>query len=163
MTESYFLGVDIGSTKSHALIADATGRAVGFGQGGPGNHEVVGYDGLKAVLQEITAAALASAGLNREQIAGAGFGVSGYDWPSERADTLAAIATLGLQAPIEAVNDTLIGLLAGAEAGWGVAVVAGTGCNCWGYDRYGRIGRMTGHGEPFAERAGAGDLVAAAV
>lgn len=163
MTEAYFLGVDIGSTKSHALIADATGRAVGFGRGGPGNHEVVGYDGLKAVLHDITTAALAAAGIRREQIAGAGFGVSGYDWPSERADTLAAIATLGLQAPVEAVNDTLIGLLAGAEAGWGVAVVAGTGCNCWGYDRHGRVGRMTGHGEPFAERAGAGDLVAAAV
>lgn len=70
---------------------------------------------------------------------------------------------MGLRAQVEAVNDTLIGLLAGAEAGWGVAVVAGTGCNCWGYDRHGRVGRMTGHGEPFAEYAGAGELVAAAV
>ena len=47
----YFLGIDIGGTKSHALIADETGRAVGFGQGGPGNHEVVGYSGLEAMLQ----------------------------------------------------------------------------------------------------------------
>ena len=31
----YFLGVDVGATKSHALIADETGRAVGFGPPGP--------------------------------------------------------------------------------------------------------------------------------
>jgi len=159
----YFLGVDIGATKSHALIADGTGRAVGFGQAGPGNHEVVGYEGLRAVLQQVTAAALASAGIERRQVCGAGFGVAGYDWPSERADTLAAIATLGLDAALEAVNDTVIGLLAGAEAGWGVAVVAGTGCNCWGCDRQGRYAQLTGQGEAFAEYGGAGDIVAAAV
>ena len=32
----YFLGVDIGGTKSHALIADENGQAVGFGQAGAG-------------------------------------------------------------------------------------------------------------------------------
>ena len=32
---AYFLGIDIGGTKSHALIADEEGRAVGFGQAGP--------------------------------------------------------------------------------------------------------------------------------
>ncbi len=163
MTGQYFLGVDIGATKSHALIADAAGRAVGFGQAGPGNHEVVGYPGLIAVLEQITTAALASAGIRRQQIAGAGFGVAGYDWPSERADTLAAIATLGLDAAVEAANDTLIGLLVGAEAGWGVAVVAGTGSNCLGLDRQRRIAQLTGCGEAFAEYGGAGDIVAAAV
>lgn len=163
MTGQYFLGVDIGATKSHALVADAAGRAVGFGQAGPGNHEVVGYPGLIAVLQQITTAALASAGIRRQQIAGAGFGVAGYDWPSERADTLAAIATLGLDAAVEAANDTLIGLLVGAEAGWGVAVVAGTGSNCLGLDRQRRIAHLTGCGEAFAEYGGAGDIVAAAV
>src|SRR5688572_18569709 len=50
----YFLGVDTGGTKSHALIADETGRAVGFAQGGTGNHESVGYDGLRKVLSSIT-------------------------------------------------------------------------------------------------------------
>lgn len=163
MTKQYFLGVDIGATKSHALVADTAGRAIGFGQAGPGNHEVVGYPGLIAVLEEITSAALAAAGIKRQGIAGAGFGIAGYDWPSERADTLAAIATLGLDAAVEAVNDTLIGLLAGSEAGWGVAVVAGTGSNCWGINRQGRIAHLTGCGEAFAEYGGGGDIVAAAV
>jgi N-acetylglucosamine kinase-like BadF-type ATPase len=159
----YYLGVDVGGTKSHALIADATGRAVGFGQAGPGNHEVVGYDGLRQVLEEITAQAEAMASIRRGEIAGAGFGVGGYDWPSERAATLEAIAVLGLQAPVEAVNDTIVGLLAGAEQGWGVALIAGTSNNCRGWDRNHREGRVLGNGVLFGEHGGAYELVLRAV
>ena len=159
----YFLGVDVGGTKSHALIADETGQAVGFAEAGPGNHEVVGYPGLTAALKQATSAALAMVGIGCEQVAGAGFGVAGYDWPSERAPTLAAVETLGLQAPLEVVNDTIIGLLAGAEAGWGVAVVAGTGANCWGWDRQRNTGRVMGNGYLFGENGGAGELVITAV
>lgn len=160
---NYYLGIDIGATKSHALIADENGCAVGFGQSGPGNHEIVGYHGLAAALQAVTDQALADAGIARQQIAGAGFGVAGYDWPSELPPTLEAIATLGLTAPLEVVNDTIIGLVAGAEAGWGVAVIAGTSNNCWGWDAQHRIGRVTGNGGMFGEHGGSGELVQEAV
>jgi N-acetylglucosamine kinase-like BadF-type ATPase len=160
----YFLGVDIGATKTHALIADETGMAVGFGEAGPGNHETVGYAGLAAALDIAVTAALAAAGLASEQIAGAGFGVAGYDWPSEREPTLRAIGSLGLRAPVEAVNDTILGLLTGASEGWGVAVVSGTGCNCRGWDRSRQQeGKVTGHGLWMGEAAGAGELVLQAV
>lgn len=160
---NYYLGIDIGATKSHALIADENGCAVGFGQSGPGNHEIVGYQGLAAALQAVTDQALADASIARQQIAGAGFGVAGYDWPSELPPTLEAIATLGLAAPLEVVNDTIIGLVAGAEAGWGVAVIAGTSNNCWGWDARHRIGRVTGNGGTFGEHGGSGELVQEAV
>lgn len=158
-----YLGIDIGGTKSHAILADENGRVLGFGVGGAGNHESVGYEGLSRVLQAVTGDALAQAGLGRADIAGAGFGIAGYDWPSERLPTLEAIAGLGLDCPIEVVNDTVIGLLAGASEGWGVAVVAGTGENCWGRDRHGRIGRVTGNGGWMGEYGGAGTIVSEAV
>lgn len=161
--QRYFLGIDVGGTKTHALIADQTGKVVGFGEVGPGNHEVVDYPGLRAALMASTHQALAQAHLRREQIAGAGFGVAGYDWPSERHPTLEAIGVLGLDCPVEAVNDTVIGLVAGAAQGWGVAVVAGTGCNCWGRDTQGRLAQVTGCDGLFGEHGGAGDLVARAV
>src|SRR5512136_976279 len=142
----YFLGVDIRGTKSHALIADNDGNAIGFGSYGPGNHEEVGYEGLRSALQTITERAIDMAGITKTQISSAGFGVAGYDWPSERQPTLDAIQSIGLTTPVEAVNDTIIGLLAGASQGWGVAVVAGTGTNCWGWDKNHRLGRVTGVG-----------------
>jgi N-acetylglucosamine kinase-like BadF-type ATPase len=159
----YFLGVDIGGTKSHALVADETGQALGLGIGGAGNYEVVGYDGLSKTLNAVTNQALEMAGVSRSQLSGAGFGVAGYDWPAEREPTLQAIRTLGLSAPFELVNDTIIGLLAGAEAGWGVVVVAGTSNNCRARDRSGREGRMTGIGPQMGEYGGAWELVAKAV
>lgn len=159
MTE-YYLGADVGSTKTHVLISDATGQKIGFGQAGPGNHEGVGYAGLAAALGEATQRALAEGGLSRQQISGAGFGVAGFDWPSEKADTLKAVATLGLSCPVEAVNDTMIGLMAGSEAGWGIGIVSGTGCNCRGWDpTRQREGMVTGAGLWMGEGAGASELV----
>jgi N-acetylglucosamine kinase-like BadF-type ATPase len=159
----FFLGVDIGATKSHALIADADGRAVGFGKAGPGNYEVVGWDGLKHALHTVTERALASAGITKEQILGAGFGVAGYDWAAEWDPTYQAIESLSLSGPYEFVNDAIIGLLAGSAAGWGVVVVAGTSNNCRGRDQLGREGRVTGCGPQYGEFGGATELVAKAV
>jgi N-acetylglucosamine kinase-like BadF-type ATPase len=160
---SYFLGIDIGATKSHALVADETGRALGLGVGPAGNHEVVGYEGLIRTLNAVTGDALRMAGISKNQLAGAGFGVAGYDWPSEREPTRAAIQTMGLAAPYEFVNDTMIGLLAGAAQGWGVAVVSGTSNNCWGRDRQGREGHVTGCGPFMGEYGGSGELIGRAI
>jgi N-acetylglucosamine kinase-like BadF-type ATPase len=161
--QNYFLGADVGGTKTRVVIADQTGRIVGFGQSGPGNHEVVGYDGLSRALSSALKQAL-PVDIELDQIAGAGFGVGGLDFPSETQATLDAISALGLSGPVAAVNDTMIGLLAGSPNGWGVAVVSGTGCNCWGSDPSRRhIGRVSGHGLRMGEGAGASELVEEAV
>jgi len=50
--------------------------------------------------------------------------------------------------------------VAGAEEGWGVVVVSGTGSNCRGWDReHKREGRVTGHGTLMGEGAGASELM----
>jgi N-acetylglucosamine kinase-like BadF-type ATPase len=160
----YLLGADVGATKTHVLIADGQGHALGFGRGGPGNHQTVGYDGLAAALKQAADQALGEAGLSTACVAGAGFGVAGYDWPAQTEPILAAIGGLGLTAPVRLVNDTLVGLLAGSEQGWGVAVVAGTGCNCHGWDRSRtRHGSVTGGGSMMGEAAGATELLEQAV
>lgn len=159
----FFLGIDVGATKTHALLADAQGNALGVGQSGPGNHEAVGWDGLRRVLHEATDQALAHAALDRAQLAGAGFGIAGYDWPGDDTPTRQAIAALGLPCPYGLVNDVMLGLYAGSQAGWGVVVGAGTGCNCWGCDREGTLGRVTGEGWYFAEHGGASEIIISAI
>jgi N-acetylglucosamine kinase-like BadF-type ATPase len=155
---AYFLGIDVGGTKSHAIIADENGNALGLGVGGCGNHEAIGHEGTRNVLKSIIAEALAQAGLTIEQISGAGFGMAGYDWPCDHEPHLATINTLGLNAPFKVVNDSVIGLIAGASEGWGVGLVAGTGENCCGRDRQGREGRITGAGNWMGEYGGGGDI-----
>lgn len=165
MTEKeYFLGGDIGSSKTHVLITDREGRVLGFGEGGAGNHETVGYAGLTEALSDACRQAYAAAGVCADQISGAGFGVSGYDWPFENAPTVAAIREAGITAPLAAVNDATLGILAGSAEGWGLAVVSGTGCNCRGWDRqHRREGKVTGHGVDMGEGAGGSELIFQAI
>jgi N-acetylglucosamine kinase-like BadF-type ATPase len=161
----YFLGIDVGGTKTHALLADETGQAIGFGAGGPGNWEVVGYDGFTAVIRSAAAEAAQAAGVALEQVSGAGFGIGGYDWPSQRRPHLDAIAPLGLRCPLEIVNDATLGILAGSSEGWGVSVVSGTGCNARGWSRdHQREGRAVGGMSQWSgEYAGGFDIVARAM
>ncbi|HEX2994276.1 MAG TPA: BadF/BadG/BcrA/BcrD ATPase family protein [Anaerolineales bacterium] len=156
---NYFLGIDVGSSKTHALIADETGRCIGFGKAGGGNHQVVGYDGLADVLRKSFEEACQMAGADNSQIEGAGFGISGYDFPSDRAEHLQAIAALGLSCPIEIVNDGANGLFSGTSHGVGVNVTAGSSNNCRGRGRNGQEGRIVGNGPMFGEYGGAIEIV----
>lgn len=159
-TMPYYIGADLGATKTHTLITDETGRVLGFGESGPGNHEDVDYDGMFDAMQQGLDMALRAAGLDKHDITGAGFGVAGYDWSSEYEATAAVIDKLGLTAPYKFVNDAVLGLVAGADEGWGVVVVSGTGSNCRGWDReHKREGRVTGHGVLMGEGAGGSELL----
>ncbi|PKN90285.1 MAG: ATPase [Chloroflexi bacterium HGW-Chloroflexi-7] len=156
----YFLGADLGATKTHILIADENGDVKGFAEGGPGNHEAVGYDGFQANLQSTFKEAIKIAGLTADDLSGSGLGVAGYDWPAEREPILAVINTLNLKGSLELVNDTQLGLLVGSPHGWGVTVVSGTGCNCHGWDATRtRFGKVTGGGISCGEFAGASEMV----
>ena len=156
---NYFLGIDVGSSKTHALIADENGLCIGFGKAWGGNHQTVGYDGLTDVLQQSFKQACQTADLAPEQIVGAGFGVAGYDFPSDREPHLGAIANLGLSCPLEVVNDGINGLLAGTTHGIGVNVTAGSGVNCCGIGPHGEIGRIVGNGPDFGEFGGGIEIV----
>lgn len=155
----YFLGIDVGSSKTHTLISDETGACIGFGKAWGGNHQGVGYDGLKNVLKESLDQARKMACVSADQIAGAGFGVAGYDFLSDRAPHLEAIASLGLSCPVEVVNDGANGLFAGATGGIGVNVTSGSSNNCRGRNKYGKEGRIVGNGASFGEYGGAIEIV----
>ncbi len=161
----YFLGVDAGGTKTHALIINENGQAIGFGRGGRGNWEGIGLEGLNKALKTAISQALQAARIQVSQISGAGMGLAGYDWPSQREMILGAIQPIGLNCLLEIVNDATLGIFAGTSAGWGVSVVAGTGCNCRGRGKDLKYeGRVVGGGSRWSgEYAGGGDIIARAM
>jgi N-acetylglucosamine kinase-like BadF-type ATPase len=155
----YFLGVDVGSSKTHALIANETGCCVGFGKSGGGNHQGVGYERLAEVLKESFERAKQTSGVDQSQIAGAAFGVAGFDFPSEKTDHLKTIAGLGLPCPLDVFNDGWNGLISGTSHGVGVNVAAGSGINCRGRGANGKEGRVVGNGVTFGEHGGSIEIV----
>ncbi len=87
--------------------------------------------------------------------------MAGYDWASQHDMFIKAFQPLGLECPLEIVNDATLGIFAGAPQGWGVSVVSGTGCNCrgWSKDRHAE-GRMVGGGAEWSdEYAGGFDIL----
>jgi len=155
----YFLGIDVGSSKTHALIVDENGQCVGFGKSGGGNHQGVGYEGTMKVLVESFEGALKMSGVAKAQIVGAGFGVAGCDFPSDRKLLLEAVSKLGLACPVEVVNDGWNGLFAGATCGIGVNITAGSSNNARGRNKNGKEGRIVGNGMQFGEYGGAIEMV----
>jgi N-acetylglucosamine kinase-like BadF-type ATPase len=155
----YYLGIDVGSSKTHALIADEAGRCLGLGKAWGGNYQGVGYDGLADVLQQSFEGASQSSGVRKDQIAGAGFGVAGYDFPSDREPHLQVITALGLSCPVDIVNDGVNGLISGTSHGIGVNVTAGSSNNCRGRGENGKEGRIVGNGPTFGEFGGGMEIV----
>jgi N-acetylglucosamine kinase-like BadF-type ATPase len=154
----YFLGVDVGNTKSHSLICDENGNAKGFGVGGPGNHESIGEDAFMELINDIVIQAITSSCISKNDLSAAGFGIAGYNWSEDLPMLHRVIDSLGLDVPYGVMNDAGPGLFAGSSDGCGVSVVAGTGANARGRNRHGKLARLTGHGTLFGEVGGGGTL-----
>jgi len=64
----YYLGIDVGSSKTHALIAEESGKCIGFGKAWGGNHQTYDYDGLANALLESFGQAVQAAGVDKARI-----------------------------------------------------------------------------------------------
>lgn len=154
------MGIDVGGSKTHALLSDEHGQVLGFGEGPGGNPEMVGYDGLTLAMQTAIQKACKQAGIKRAQVKAAGFGIAGYDWPFQYTDTLQAVQALGMRTDILAIeNDAVPPIYGGTMHGWGIAACVGTGNNVRGLDARGNIGRITGNSSTFGEFGGAGEIM----
>ncbi|HQE70690.1 MAG TPA: hypothetical protein PK071_06190, partial [Atopobiaceae bacterium] len=114
---------------------------------------------VSASLDEV----LRLAGATRAEVAAAGFGVSGYDWPQDLPPTVEALGRVGLECPLSIHNDGDLPLAAGCREGWGVAVSAGTGNIVSGMNAEGKYARSTGGSIGCGELGGAMELVFLAI
>lgn len=157
------LGVDGGGTRTYAILADESGHVLGASVNGPSNWELVGIGGAGAALRVALVGALGVAGLEREAIGSAVFGLAGVDWPSDVARVAFAIDPLGLPGPREIVNDSFVALRAGASRSWGVVVIAGTGTIAAGRNPAGETYRTLGLGPVYGDVGSANDVSVEAV
>lgn len=128
MAGPLYLGVDAGNSKTAALVCDASGAVAGAGRSGVG--DIYGAptpeEAVSAVLAAIDAA-LAQAGADRADVAGAAFRLAGIDWPEDRAYWEEALARrYPSLRRYSILNDGYAPIRCGELSGVGVAVAAGT-------------------------------------
>ncbi len=152
------LGVDAGASKTFALVADEDGHSLGFGQAGPGNHQVAGPEPALAAIRHSVEEALARADAASPVRFGL-FGLAGADLPMDFALLTPAIEEMDLAHQVRVKNDTMVALRAGLTRRWGVAVICGTGINAGGIGPDGQEIQLPGLGPLSGDWGGGGDIV----
>lgn len=151
--DEFFLGIDGGQSSTTAMLGDAAGRVVGFGQGGPCNH-VEGSGGREKFLNAIEACVAQAAGsLSRDRIRAVCGGFSGGP-----EDKQALLAEMFPRSQVYVTTDAVIAL-AGATAGQpGVITIGGTGSISFGRNAAGETARAGGWGYIFGDEGGGFDI-----
>jgi len=154
----YLLGVDGGSSKTHALLADGSGRVLGFGKSGSANHQSYGLQSALSQLALAGRQAFEGAGISPEQVELGHFCLAGADLPEDFAMLQEAVEALHLASKVIIKNDTLAALRAGLSRSWGVVVICGTGFNAAGRSMDGREIVLPGLGLISGDWGGGGEL-----
>ncbi len=149
----HYMGLDVGGTKTHCLIADESGEAKGFGRGGTGNYEYHGVEAAAVENFKAVVTALESAGLPLGAISAIGMGVAGADLPEDFVMLEREIYTpLFGGIPRVFKNDSMAGLRGGSRGPHGIVIACGTGAVCAGRNASGRETRVGGLGPEFGDK-----------
>ena len=162
-TPQLLLAVDGGGTSTQALVTDSDGNVLSRGLGPSSNLHNVGFANACQALSTAIDGALAqvrgSLGVappagaapttsrwRSGGIAAACLGLSGVDSAEDEAQVSKWLRDQAVAPRIMVVNDSELILAAGTPAGWGVAVISGTGSVCLGRSAEGRSARVGGWG-----------------
>lgn len=137
----YVMGIDGGATKTLAAVLDLQQGAVHVAAGGPSNEDAVGAGAAVDALLDVADQALARAGIDENDLAGAVIAVAGTD-----TDAIAHNVRAARSDDWIVVND-VVGAWAAATGGRpGVGAISGTGSNVFGVGRSGQAWRVGGWG-----------------
>jgi N-acetylglucosamine kinase-like BadF-type ATPase len=145
---SLFLGVDVGASKTQALLMNEQGQVLGMGHAkGNGNYQIVGLNNAIAVVEAAVRQALAGRTPNA-----ACFCMAGADLPYDFAQLSAGLAPFDF--PFIIYNDLMSVFRAGSRFPYGVGVICGTGFNAGGLGKDRREFRLPALGQFTGDRAG---------
>jgi N-acetylglucosamine kinase-like BadF-type ATPase len=155
---SAVLGVDGGGTKTHAVVADETGRVLGLAIRGPSNWEEVGLPRAADALERAATTALTEAFVQTADVTASVFGLAGVDWKSDELRIETILRPLRLGGSVEILNDAYVALRAGTSKPEGVVVIAGTGSVVAGRNAHEESFRTLGLGPYFGDYGGGSDI-----
>ncbi len=150
----YLLGMDVGGTKTHCLVAREDGTVVGFGTAGCGSYEYKGVAPARVENEKAVSGALAAAGITLKDVIGIGLGVAGADLPPNFVMLEEEMYTPMFGGiPREFKNDSFAALRGGTRDPYGIAIACGTDSVCAGRNRAGVDTRAGGFGPEFGNLA----------
>lgn len=153
------LGVDGGSSKTHAALVDETGALLGFGRAGVANQNTNGLESALAQIESAVRMALREAQLSTQQVQLGYFCLAGADFAEDFLMLRTRLEQiLGLAGRVVVKNDTAAGLRSGLSRPWGVVVICGTGINAAGRGRDGREISLPALGSLSGDWGGGGTL-----
>jgi N-acetylglucosamine kinase-like BadF-type ATPase len=129
MVERYVVGVDGGSTKTIALVADSRGRILGFGRAGNCCWYAIGKEQAEKVIALAVQMALGKAHVSPAQVEFAAYCITGADWPEDAPMLTELLRPARLSRKLMVRNDAFAALRAGTAEPYGVVVCDGTGTN----------------------------------
>jgi N-acetylglucosamine kinase-like BadF-type ATPase len=145
----YVLGVDGGTTKTIALVADQTGRILSAARGGGSNWTGEDVAVPMVVVVSTVREALRISGLTGDDISVGMFALAGADWPEDHTRREDVLNGAGLARRLTVKNDTFAGMRAGLRTPYGMVLAAGTGMNAavitpdgreWAFGYYDTLG-----------------------
>jgi N-acetylglucosamine kinase-like BadF-type ATPase len=157
------VGVDVGGTKTYAVLCDLDGHVRAQVQFGTGNWESIGLEAAALLYADVAHALCQRAGVSQDQIHACAWGLAGLDWSSDELRLRPLIGPLFNDVPVTLVNDAFLPLRAGSRYPYGVGVIAGTGSTVAGIGTDGQRARNFGLGSTWAGFDGAAQLATEAM
>src|SRR6056297_2324156 len=148
----FFLGADIGGTKTAVVIANENGEVLTVQKGFGSNYQSCGKEKSFTVLNQLVEKACHCVRIDKRELEYSYFGVAGADLDYDFAVIKTIINKLEIK-NYSFENDGLIALRSGTQEGTGILVTCGTGSISYGYNKK-EIIRKGGFSDFFGERLG---------
>jgi N-acetylglucosamine kinase-like BadF-type ATPase len=123
----YYLGIDIGNTKTQYALANMNGFVVSLHKGSGANHQDIGQEETYSRLKEGLGILLSKVNVRLNEIAFAYLGVAGADTQRDVQILDKLLKKLLEPTLFDFDNDGIIALKNGVEMGSGIVITCGTG------------------------------------
>jgi len=155
----YFLGIDGGGTKTHAVITDSEYRILGEGFSGAANPLRAGLDEAVLHVEQAVTDACTQAGIELSNIDSGCAAIAGINHPIHYHTMKDALDEALRISGLELVTDARAALEGALDGKAGVVVIAGTGSIAIGVNQNGETARAGGFGPTLSDE-GSGYYIA---